>query len=130
MEHSFPEGDFHVRGRFWISGPDETFLGYGRVVLLERIKEYGSITKAAKSMSMSYRHAWELIESMNLQHGKPLVISAVGGRGGGGARLTTEGERAIIIFRQLHDRFKDFLKDLESELASLKKQRIRTGGPR
>jgi len=38
------------RGRVWIDGPDGTFIGYGRVVLLERIMEHGSITKAAKSM--------------------------------------------------------------------------------
>jgi molybdate transport system regulatory protein len=46
-----------LRGRVWIDGPEGTFFGYGRAVLLERIREYGSITQAAKSMRMAYRHA-------------------------------------------------------------------------
>ena len=68
---------FH--GRVWIDGSEGTFLGYGRIVLLERIRQYGSITQAAKSMEMSYRHAWELVDSMNRQARKPLVETASGG---------------------------------------------------
>ncbi|MBU1639478.1 MAG: LysR family transcriptional regulator, partial [Proteobacteria bacterium] len=55
------------RGRVWLEGMDGTFIGYGRAMLLERIKEYGSISKAAKSMDMSYKHAWDLIKSMQNQ---------------------------------------------------------------
>ncbi|MBA3060035.1 MAG: LysR family transcriptional regulator, partial [Nitrospirae bacterium] len=88
-------------GRIWIDGTDGTFLGYGRIVLLEKIREFGSITKAAKSMEISYRHAWELVDSMNRQSPKPLVEAATGGRNGGGARLTEEGERAVVLFWEL-----------------------------
>lgn len=70
-------------------------------------------------MSMSYRHAWELVESMNQRRSKPLVVNTVGGRGGGGAKLTADGEQAITIFWRLYNRFKEFLNDLESELESL-----------
>ncbi len=101
---------YELRGRIWIEGKDGTFLGYGRVVLLERIRQYGSITEAAKSMNMSYRHAWELVESMNRQSKAPLVETATGGKGGGGARLTETGERAISEFWGLYERFKEFLK--------------------
>ena len=86
------------RGRVWIDGPEGTFIGYGRVVLLERIKEHGSITKAAKSMKMAYRHAWELVDSMNRQAKDPFVVLATGGKGGGGARVTEAGEKAINLF--------------------------------
>ncbi|MGR3309991.1 MAG: winged helix-turn-helix domain-containing protein [Candidatus Brocadiales bacterium] len=89
----------------WIAKKGETFLGYGRIVLLERIKEYGSITRAAKSMDMSYRHAWELVESMNRQAGTPLVETVTGGKGGGGAFLTPMGEKAITIFWNIYDGF-------------------------
>jgi len=63
--HGRNENKYSTHGRIWISKKEETFLGYGRVVLLERIIDYGSITKAAKSMGMSYRNAWELVASMN-----------------------------------------------------------------
>lgn len=104
------------RGRIWIDGKEGTFLGYGRIVLLERIREYGSISKAAKSMKMSYRHAWELVDSMNRQSGKPIVEAATGGRGGGGARVTDEGERAIKLFWNLHAEFQLFLKEQSEKL--------------
>jgi molybdate transport system regulatory protein len=99
-----------IGGRIWIDGSEGTFLGYGRIVLLERIREYGSITKAAKSMEMSYRHAWELVDSMNRQASKPFVESATGGRSGGGAKLTKEGEKAIILFWELYADFQKYIK--------------------
>lgn len=101
---------YELRGRIWVEGKDGTFLGYGRVVLLERIKQYGSISMAAKSMEMSYRAAWELVESMNKQAKRPLVETATGGKGGGGARLTEAGERAIEAFWRLYEKFREFLK--------------------
>lgn len=89
---------FRVRGRVWVDGPAGTYLGYGRAVLLERIREYGSISAAARSMSMSYRHAWELVNSVNRQAAHPLVETVNGGKGGGGAHLTPAGEHAIAAF--------------------------------
>ncbi len=97
------------RGRVWIDGTDGTFLGYGRVVLLERIREYGSITKAAKSMEMSYRRAWDLVDSMNKQAKRSFVELATGGKGGGGARITEDGERAIQLFWKFSEDFKRFI---------------------
>ena len=102
-----PEPGFH--GRVWIDGPEGTFIGYGRVVLLERIMEHGSITKAAKSMQMAYRHAWDLVDSMNRQAKEPFVELATGGKGGGGARVTEAGEGAIKLFWKFHDDFQKFL---------------------
>ncbi len=99
-----------LRGRIWIDGREGTFLGYGRIILLERIREFGSITKAAKSMEMSYRHAWELVDSMNRQAARPLVEAATGGRNGGGAHLTEEGEKAIALFWELYADFQKYLK--------------------
>lgn len=99
-----------LRGRLWIDGTEGTFLGYGRIILLERIRVHGSITKAAKSMAISYRHAWELVDSMNRQSPKPLVESATGGRNGGGAHITEEGEKAIVLFWELYADFQAYLK--------------------
>ncbi len=103
------EKPYRLRGRIWVDGPGGTFIGYGRVVLMERIREYGSITKAAKSMAMSYRHAWELIDSMNKQAPEPFVVTAAGGKNGGGTRVTGRGEEAIKKFWKAHAAFKRFL---------------------
>lgn len=91
-------------------------MGYGRTVLLERIRTSGSIRKAAESMGMSYRHAWELVDSMNRQADKPLVEAAAGGRGGGGARLTEQGEKAIQTFWQFYGEFQEFLRGQEGKM--------------
>ncbi len=104
------------RGRIWIDGPEGTFIGYGRVVLLERIREHGSITGAARSMEMAYRRAWDLVDSMNRQSKKPFVELATGGKGGGGARVTEEGEKVIKRFWKFHEDFQKFLKQEEKKL--------------
>lgn len=96
-------------GRVWIEGDEGTFLGHGRVALLERIRQHGSISKAALSLEMSYRHAWALLESMNRQSKLPLIVTVKGGEGGGGTRLTDEGEKAISFFREMDERFEKFL---------------------
>jgi molybdate transport system regulatory protein len=100
---------FRARGRFWIEGPEGTFLGYGRVILLERIRDHGSISAAARSMEMSYRHAWQLVDSMNRQSKTPVVAKSTGGKGGGGAVLTEAGERAIELFWPAYAEFKEHL---------------------
>lgn len=106
-----------LRGRIWIEGPEGTFLGYGRVVLLERVREHRSISAAARSMSMSYRHAWDLVDSMNRQSPAPLVEKSTGGRGGGGARLTAEGARAIKTFWAAYEDFQTFLEKRGAKLS-------------
>jgi len=105
------KNNFEIKGRIWIEGKHGTFLGYGRVVLLERIKEYSSLSKAAKSMEMSYKHAWDLMQSINSQSSEPLVTTVTGGKGGGGAQLTAKGEKAIEEYYRLYERFKEFLEN-------------------
>ena len=102
-------------------------MGYGRIVLLERIREHGSITKAAKSMEMSYRHAWELVESMNRQAARPLVRTNTGGRGGGGAQVTEEGKRAVALFWSFYADFQDFLNKEERALDLPESKKTRKG---
>ncbi len=109
-DHSVRRKGYALKGRIWLEGRKGTFIGYGRVVLLERIREYGSISEAAKSMGMSYKRAWELVDSMNRQSRTPLVEKTTGGKGGGGARLTQAGEKAIGTFWKLHKEFGKFLK--------------------
>jgi molybdate transport system regulatory protein len=105
-----------VRAKAWITVGDETFLAHGRILLLEKIRELGSISAAARSIRMSYRRAWWHIETMNRLARKPLVETAVGGKGGGGARLTPEGEAAVNLYRQLDGRARAFQDYVGEEL--------------
>ncbi len=105
-----------VQGHIWIEGSEGVFIGWGRANLLEQIRKHGSITKAAKSMHMAYRHAWDLVDSMNRQSKRPFVEVSAGGKGGGGARVTEEGNRAIRIFRRFADDFEAFLKREQKKL--------------
>jgi len=112
-------GGYALKSRIWVSGGEETYLAWGRVILLERIREHGSISQAARSMGISYRHAWKLVDSMNRLAPKPLVLKATGGKGGGGATLTPRGERAIEQFWKLQDRLSRFLRTQEKRLEGL-----------
>mgnify|MGYP001772950031 CR=1 FL=1 len=109
---------FILSGKVWIDGPEGTFLGYGRVILLERIKEHGSISSAARSLGMSYRQAWRLVDSMNRQLGKPLVETFIGGKRGGGAKLTEAGERVLSLFWTFYKDFQEFLEKEKEKILS------------
>jgi len=107
---------YRLRGRLWIEGPDGTFIGYGRAVLLARIQEYGSISAAARSMKMSYRHAWKLVDSMNRQSRQSVVEKKSGGKGGGGAIVTDAGERAMAEFWSAYKGLTEYLDQRSSKL--------------
>jgi molybdate transport system regulatory protein len=107
------------RGRIWLEGAEGTFLGHGRVVLLERIKEHGSISQAARSMEMAYKHAWDLLESMNRQAACKLVETVRGGKSGGGSTLTPAGEKAIALFWRYHERLQNVLQEMTGELEDI-----------
>lgn len=94
----------------------DTFLGWGRIELLERIDKYGSINAAARSMGMGYRHAWDLVDEMNRLSPKPLVAKALGGEGGGGSALTPEGKAAVKNFRRMVGEFSDWISRQEPRL--------------
>ncbi|AJO81080.1 TOBE domain-containing protein [Pseudomonas sp. MRSN 12121] len=72
-----------------------------RIALLQHIAEQGSITRAAKSAGLSYKAAWDAIDELNNLAQKPLVERSVGGKGGGGARLSLEGERVLRLYQRL-----------------------------
>ena len=76
-------------------------LGPGKADLLQMIDETGSIAGAGRRMRMSYKRAWSLVEDMNAAFHAPLVESARGGPGGGGARLTPTGAAVLAHYRQL-----------------------------
>ncbi|SDL18932.1 TOBE domain-containing protein [Pseudomonas indica] len=72
-----------------------------RIALLQQIAEQGSITRAAKAAGLSYKAAWDAIDELNNLAGTPLVERSVGGRGGGGARLSADGQRLLALYQRL-----------------------------
>lgn len=74
-------------------------VGPGKIALLEALDETRSITAAAKSLDMSYRRAWLLIDELNRSLQQPAVSSATGGAQGGGSELTDTGRQLIALYR-------------------------------
>jgi molybdate transport system regulatory protein len=93
----------------------EHSVGPGKVQLLEAVRQLGSISAAARSMGMAYRHAWELIDDMNQCFRSPVVTGTSGGRAGGGATLTPFGEEVVRRFRSMEKRArKAMARDVEA----------------
>lgn len=90
-----------IRIRCWIDIDGEKFFGPGPAELLQLVAETGSIAKAAKSMGMSYKKAWEMVTNMNIKSSRPLVISYKGGQNGGGAEITEAGKKIIAAYDKL-----------------------------
>lgn len=109
-----------LEGRFWITHNGKSLGGRGRIELLSRIASTGSITQAAKAMGMSYKSAWDAVDAMNNTAGAPLVQRSVGGKGGGGTRLTEAGLHLLAAYRRFETLHQHFLEQLAEapELAS------------
>lgn len=115
-----------IYGRFWIKKDSKNYLGLGKVELLRGIVESGSISSSAKSMRMSYKAAWDSIDSMNNLSSTPLVSSSTGGRGGGGTKVTNQGILAIEAFDELEkakDAFCEYFNNIHT-LDDLKNKAI------
>jgi molybdate transport system regulatory protein len=80
---------------------DAEGFGPGKARLLELIEEHGSIRSAAAAMSMSYRHAWLLLQAVEDTFGAPVITTATGGAKGGGAKLTELGKTVVARYRTI-----------------------------
>jgi len=79
----------------------ERALGPGKIRLLEAVGRTGSISQAGRSLDMSYRRAWLLIDDMNQCFREPVVTTQSGGAQGGGAALTPFGQELIETYRAI-----------------------------
>jgi molybdenum ABC transporter molybdate-binding protein len=98
--------DWKVGMRLWVERCGRAILGPGRLELLEWIDRCHSISEAARQMSMSYRRAWLLVDSINKAAGEALVEKQTGGIHGGGAVLTQRGRVAVTAFRDLQSQLR------------------------
>lgn len=95
-------------------------LGPGKIRLLEAIRKTGSISRAGRSLGMSYRRAWLLVDELNRCFREPAVTTQPGGARGGGAVLTPFGRALIEKYRSIETKAtaaaKRQLHDLEISL--------------
>ncbi len=87
-----------------VLGGSVAAMGPGKAELVERIGKTGSISAAAREMGMSYRRAWQLVESLNATFRESVVTTAIGGKRGGGARVTPFGEQLVAAFRAMEEK--------------------------
>ena len=82
---------------------EEIAMGPGKADLLDAIRAHGSISAAARTIGMSYRRAWLLVDAMNRCWQEPIVETVPGSSHGGGARLTGFGAKILRHYRALQD---------------------------
>ena len=105
---------YKIKSRIWIESDNNVLLGEGRVHLLKAIQQTGSLSKAAKSLNISYKKAWQLLDSVNKSAKQPVTINSIGGKGGGGAELTEYGKSLVVAFDDINKNCWAFLdKQLE-----------------
>lgn len=103
----------HVRFRLDVS--PACSIGPGKIALLQGIEQSGSLRRAAHNLGMSYRRAWLLVDGLNRSFTEPVTTASVGGKGGGGVKLTTLGEDLIRRYGMLSKRFEQIAqKEFES----------------
>ncbi len=82
---------------------DEIAMGPGKADLLDAIGQEGSISAASRTLGMSYRRAWLLVDAMNRCWREPLVATTPGGPARGGARITPFGREILRRYRNLQE---------------------------
>ena len=97
------------RIKLWVEKDGRLVLSDYRVQLLQQVAETGSLAEAAERMGLSYRRAWGKVREIERNLGLTLVASEAGGAGGGGSRLTPDGERLVSLYER-------FRRAMESDL--------------
>jgi molybdate transport system regulatory protein len=103
-------------------------MGPGKARLVAAIDTTGSISAAARAMGMSYRRAWQLVDALNESFSQPVVLTATGGRRGGGASVTPLGRELIRRYRLMEDKASAAIaKDLRIFTRLLKRNAVARG---
>lgn len=110
----------YLHGEIFLLNDEKQSFASQQVELLKAIDEYGSISKAAKQIGISYKTAWDRIDAMNNMSAQPLVERSTGGAKGGGTVLTDLGQKIIAGFQSLQDEHQKFVAQLaKNQLNSL-----------
>ena len=103
-------------------------IGPGKADLIDAIGRTGSISAAAREMGMSYRRAWDLVDTMNRCFRSAVVRTSTGGRGGGGAQVTPFGRDVVRRYRAMETKAaKSVTREMKGLSALMKGARGRIG---
>jgi formylmethanofuran dehydrogenase subunit E len=115
MQNSHNDLDDHdgieIRSKVWLEMQGEPVFGRGRRFLLRAIDEHGSINQAAKIVNVSYKKAWSYIKSMEDRLGIKLVDCQIGGKSGGGTRLTKEARDFLKRYEKFENGINELVDD-------------------
>lgn len=90
-----------IRSKVWVESKGRLIFSDGRFRLLEAVAELGSLRRAAGRLGMSYRAAWGLLKVTEETLGVKLLDVAIGGIGGGGARLTPAAKDLVGRYQKV-----------------------------
>ncbi|MFW6221051.1 MAG: winged helix-turn-helix domain-containing protein [Fibrobacterota bacterium] len=108
--------NFDLSGAIWLCSEGKQVLNKKHLRLLEAIDTTGSISAAAKSLPMSYKAAWDAVDSLNNLSRDPLITTSTGGRAGGGARLTDYGRQMVSLLSALQKAYTQFIQLLPENI--------------
>ncbi len=77
--------------KIWLETENGYVFGEGPFELLSKVRELGTLSAAAQSLGMSYRHAWGIVNNVEKRLGTRILATRKGGTMGGGAALTEDG---------------------------------------
>jgi molybdate transport system regulatory protein len=115
-----------LKGRIALETPLGAVLSDSRIRLLEAIERSGSLNRAAREVPLSYKAAWDALDTMNNLAPEPLVERSAGGSGGGGTRLTDYARRLVALYRAMESTQQDILDRLERVPAEADAPALRT----
>lgn len=101
-----------LKGSISLQTPLGAVLSDSRIRLLEAIDRVGSLNRAAREVPLSYKAAWDALDTMNQHAPEPLVVRATGGAGGGGTRLTDYARQLVALYRAMESSQQDILNRL------------------
>lgn len=108
--------EYKIKSRIWIEVDNNVLMGEGRLRLLQAIDKTGSLSKGAKTVGISYKKAWRLIDSINKTAKTSVVVTSTGGKNGGGTFLTSHGKALVRAFGTIN---KNCWKYLDKQLPNL-----------
>ncbi len=111
----------NIKMKIWLEKDGQNFMGEGRIVLLRAIEETGSINGASEKLKISFRHAWGQIKKLEKRLGIRLIEPQVGGKGGGGSKLTKEAKDLLAEFEAVSEDLHSYLEVRQSKTKLLKK---------
>lgn len=91
--------DVQIKATLRVFNGEDKLFGPGKLELLQFIQETGSISQAAKKMGLSYKKAWDMVNSLNQLCNKPIIQAQTGGSKGGKTVLTPEGLELMEAFQ-------------------------------